>query len=231
VQRVLLIDDDPSVHEVVRAYLERENYLVFSAITGTDGLDLVRFKDPSLVILDLLLPDIRGSEVCARIREESDVPILMLTASGGTEERIAGFAIGADDYLPKPYSPRELVARVRALLRRAGRGDGSARRVMRFDGGDLVIDGVRHEVTAHGRPVPLTPSEHRLLAGLAEYPGRAYSRMELINRLQGHDFAGYERTIDAHVKNLRRKLELDPSRPRFVQTVRGVGYRLGATPG
>jgi DNA-binding response OmpR family regulator len=227
-ERILVIDDDPSVQEVVRAYLEHEGYMVFSAMNGRDGLDLTNFKQPSLIVLDLNLPDVNGDVICSDVRSRSDVPILMLTAAGSSDEKVAGFAVGADDYLVKPFSPRELVARVGALLRRAGDGGQTPLgRKLSFDGGSLVIDTVRHEVEADGTVRDLTPSEYKLLLALAQYPGRVYSRYELINRIQGHDFAGYERTVDAHVKNLRRKVEPTPSQPRYVETVRGVGYRLG----
>jgi DNA-binding response OmpR family regulator len=229
-QRILVIDDDPSVHDIVRAYLEREGFLVYSAMNGRDGLDLTHMRQPSLIVLDLKLPDVEGDKICTDVRQRSDVPILMLTSASSLDERVAGFALGADDYLAKPFSPRELVARVHALLRRAGSGQAPLGRKLTFDDGSLVIDTVRHEVAVDGTVRNLTPSEYKLLSALAQYPGRVYSRYELINRMQGHDFAGYERTVDAHVKNLRRKLERDPASPRFVQTVRGIGYRLGAAP-
>ena len=227
-ERVLLIDDDVAVHEILRTYLEREGYIVYGATNGADGLDISRLKQPALVILDLMLPDITGDEVCAEIRSRSDVPILMLTARSSLEERVEGFAVGADDYLVKPFSPRELVVRVKALLRRSTGGQAPLGQDLSFDNGQLRIDTVRHEVRIGGATREVTPSEYKLLLALAQYPGRAYSRFELINRVQGFDFAGYERTVDAHVKNLRRKLGEDPARPRYIQTVRGVGYRLGA---
>jgi DNA-binding response OmpR family regulator len=227
-ERILVIDDDASVHDVVRAYLERDGYIVYSAMSGQDGLDLTRLKQPSLIVLDLMLPDLGGEQICADVRRRSDVPIIMLTAVGSPEERVAGFALGADDYLVKPFSPRELVARVKALLRRAGGGRAPLGGSLSFDDGALRIDTVRHEVVVNGRLQDLTPTEFNLLLALSQHPGRVYSRLELVNRLQGHDFDGYERTIDAHVKNLRRKVERDPAHPHYVQTVRGVGYRLGA---
>ncbi|MCW2996566.1 MAG: response regulator with CheY-like receiver domain and winged-helix DNA-binding domain [Solirubrobacterales bacterium] len=229
-QRILLVDDDLSVHEVMRAYLEREGFLVYAATNGRDGLDLTHLRQPDLIILDLDLPDVRGDEICRDVRRRSDVPIVMLTAAGSLDERVAGFTLGTDDYVVKPFSPRELVARVHALLRRAGAGHTPLGRTHRFDAGALEIDTVRHEVAVEGTVRDLTPSEYKLLSALAQYPGRVYSRFELINRMQGHDFTGYERTVDAHVKNLRRKVEPDPGSPRYVQTVRGVGYRLGAAP-
>ena len=228
-ERILVIDDDPSVHDVVRAYLERDGYIVYSAMSGKDGLDLTRLKQPSLIVLDLMLPDVGGEQICTDVRRRSDVPILMLTAAGSTEERVSGFALGADDYLVKPFSPRELLARVKALLRRAGDGQAPLGQTLSFDGGRLEIDTVRHEVSVDGEVRELTPSEYKLLLSLAQYPGRVYSRYELINRVQGHDFAGYERTVDAHVKNLRRKIEPDAAHPRWVQTVHGVGYRLATS--
>ena len=230
-ERVLVVDDEPSVQEVARAYLEREGFIVHSAMTGEDALAAIERKPPQLIVLDLMLPGVSGEEIAARVRERSDVPILMLTARAGEEQRLAGFALGADDYLVKPFSPRELVARVKAVLRRAGEGEAPLNALTTFDGGRLRIDELRHEVQLEGRPVDLTPTEFRLLATLAGYPGRVYSRFELINRVQGTDFEGYERTIDAHVKNLRRKLEPDPAEPRYVQTVHGIGYRLGVSRG
>ena len=226
-ERILIVDDEPSIHEVVRAYLERDGFIVYSASDGRQGLELAMSKRPQLVVLDLMLPDVSGEEICRQLRERSDVPILMLTAKTTEDQRVAGLQLGADDYLTKPFSPRELVARVKAILRRAGKGEMPLVEVLHFDAGRLQIDTVRHEVRVGGEPVDLTPSEYKLLLALAQYPGRAYSRFELINRVQGHDFEGYERTIDAHVKNLRHKIEPDPHKPRYVETVQGIGYRLG----
>jgi two-component system, OmpR family, response regulator RegX3 len=228
--RILIIDDERSVHDVARAYLEREGYEVLSAIGGREGLALAQALQPRLVVLDLMLPDLSGEQVCAEMRRESDVAIVMLTAKSTENDRIRGLDLGADDYLVKPFSPRELVARVRALLRRTGErrppaGDPS----LRFDGGRLCLDPERHQAMVDGEPIELTPSEFKLLLALARSPGRVFSRFELVNRVQGHDYDGYERTIDAHVKNLRRKIERDAARPRYVQTVHGVGYRLAET--
>jgi len=227
-ERVLVIDDEPSVHDVARGYLEREGYQVLAAISGRDGLAMARDMRPALIVLDRMLPDLSGEEVCAAVRAESAIPILMLSARAGEDDRVRGLDLGADDYITKPFSPRELVARVRALLRRAERQDAGTGGARSFDGGRLRLDLERHEVTVDDARVNLTPSEWRLLVALAESPGRVYSRFELINRVQGYDYEGYERTIDAHVKNLRRKVEPDPGAPRYVETVHGVGYRLGA---
>lgn len=224
-----MVDDEASVQDVARAYLEREGFIVDVAANGVSALDLIARKSPRLIILDLMLPDVSGEEVARQVRERSDVPILMLTAKASEEQRLAGFHVGADDYLTKPFSPRELVARVKVILRRAGVGDAPLVAELVFDGGRLRIDDTRHEVIVSGDEVPLTPSEYKILLAIAQYPGRAYSRYELINRVQGHDFEGYERTIDAHVKNLRRKIEPDPGSPKYVQTIHGVGYRLGVS--
>ena len=177
-------------------------------------------------MLDLLLPDVPGLDICREIRRRSDVPILMLTANSAEDARVEGLRLGADDYLTKPFSPRELTARVTAIIRRSQGAETPLVEVLSFDDGRLVVDTVLHEVTVDGRPVDLTPKEFRLLAALAQYPGRVYSRVELITRVQGYDYRGYERAMDAHVKNLRKKIESDPRRPRYVETVYGVGYRL-----
>jgi DNA-binding response OmpR family regulator len=199
---------------------------VYVAGTGRDGLALAERSKPGLIVLDLMLPDVSGEDICREIRRRSDVPILMLTAKASEDERVGGLALGADDYLIKPFSPRELVARVRAVLRRTQGTEIPLVEVLSFDGGALEIDTVRREVRRGGEPVELTPNEYRLLVTLARYPGRVYSRFELINHVQGYEFEGYERTIDAHVKNLRKKIEPDPKHPRYVETVFGVGYRL-----
>lgn len=225
-KKVVVIDDEPSVQEVVRGYLERDGYLVYVAGNGSDGLALAERTKPGLIVLDLMLPDVDGEEICRAIRSRSDVPILMLTAKASEDERVSGLALGADDYLTKPFSPRELVARVRAILRRSQGADTPLVETLSFDGGRLEIDTVQHEVRRDGRRVELTPNEYKLLVTLARYPGRVYSRFELINHVQGYDYEGYERTIDAHVKNLRKKIEPDPKRPRYIETVFGVGYRL-----
>ena len=224
-KKVVVVDDDPSVQEVTRAYLERDGYLVYVAGTAGEGLAVAERVKPGLIVLDLMLPDRTGEDVCREIRERSDVPILMLTAKASEDERVAGLALGADDYLTKPFSPRELVARVRAILRRT-QTETPLVEVLSFDEGALEIDTVQHEVRRDGEAIELTPNEYKLLQTLARYPGRVYSRFELINHVQGYEYEGYERTIDAHVKNLRKKIEPDPKHPRYVETVFGTGYRL-----
>jgi DNA-binding response OmpR family regulator len=181
---------------------------------------------PELLVLDLRLPDVRGEEVAVEVRDFSDVPIVMLTAKTAAEDRIRGFESGADDYLTKPFSPRELVLRVQAILRR-GRASDSLTVRPSFGGGELVVDESQREVVVRGEVVNLTPTEWGLLTSLIQSPGRVYSRSELINRVRGYEFEGYERTVDSHVKNLRQKIEHDPHRPKIVRTVLGGGYRLG----
>ena len=225
-KKIVVVDDDLSVQEVVRAYLERDGYLVYVAGTAAEGLAIAERVKPGLLILDLMLPDRSGEDVACEIRQRSDLPILMLTAKASEDERVDGLALGADDYLTKPFSPRELVARVRAILRRTQDTETPLVDVLAFDGGALEIDTVAHEVRRDGEPVELTPNEYKLLQTLARYPSRVYSRFELIHHVQGYEYEGYERTIDAHVKNLRKKIEDDPKQPRYVETVFGVGYRL-----
>ena len=225
-KKIVVIDDELSVQEVVRGYLEKDGYFVYVAGNGQEGLALAERTNPGLIVLDLMLPDVSGEAICREIRSRSDVPILMLTAKAGEDDRVGGLALGADDYLTKPFSPRELVARVRAILRRTQGAETPLVEVLTLDDGGLEIDTVQHEVRQNGTAIDLTPNEYRLLVTLARYPGRVYSRFELINHVQGYDFEGYERTIDAHVKNLRKKIEPDPKNPRYVETVFGVGYRL-----
>ncbi len=224
---VLVVDDEPKIRDVVRTYLEHDGYAVFLAGSGQEALEVAARLGPDLVVLDLMLPDLPGEEVARSLRAVSSVPIIMLTAKASEDDRVAGLRLGADDYLPKPFSPRELAARVEAVLRRAA---GLEAEIASFDGGELRIDKARREVSVRGRSVTLTRSEFDLLATLASRPGRVWSRYELVTRVQGYDYDGYERTINAHVKNLRRKLGDDPRCPRFVATVAGIGYKLDATP-
>jgi DNA-binding response OmpR family regulator len=223
---ILVVEDEPKLRELVRAYLERDGLGVFTTGSGAEAITLAAHGEPALIVLDLGLPDVPGEEVVREIRLASDVPILMLTAKAAEEDRIAGLELGADDYLTKPFSPRELVLRAQAILRR-GRDRGTSPARLAFGDGELLIDEDRRAVVVRGQPVELTPTEWGLLVTLARVPGRVYSRYELINLLRGYEFSGYERTIDSHVKNLRRKIELDRGSPRIVETVLGGGYRLG----
>ena len=227
----MVIDDEQSVRDVVRGYLENDGFVVFTAENGRDGLALAARVRPALIVLDLMLPDVSGEEICREIRTRSDVPILMLTARASEDDRVDGLRLGADDYLTKPFSPRELVARVHAVLRRTQGGEVPLVEVMSFDEGAFEIDTVQHEVRRNGTTVDLTPNEYKLIVTLARFPGRVYTRYELVTHVQGYDFDGDERTIDAHVKNLRKKIEPDPRRPRYVLTVVGSGYRLAKAPG
>ncbi|MDQ6836948.1 MAG: response regulator transcription factor [Actinomycetota bacterium] len=224
---VLVVDDERKIRDVVCSYLERDGYVVFDAETGAEALDAVGRLGPDLVVLDLMLPDLAGEEVARSLRELSKVPIIVVTAKASEDDRIAVLRLGADDYLVKPFSPRELTARVEAVLRRCGPETST---LVSFGGGSLRIDPEGREVRRDGRVVVLTRSEFDLLVTLASRVGRVWSRYELLTRVQGNDYEGYERTIDAHVKNLRRKLDDDPRCPRFVRTVNGVGYQLGVTP-
>jgi two-component system, OmpR family, response regulator RegX3 len=223
-RRILLVEDEKTIRTTVGAYLEREGYWVTPAADGQIALDEFAKHRFDLVVLDLMLPRVSGEDVCRAIRDSSDVPIIMLTAKGEEEDRITGLELGADDYLVKPFSPRELVARVRALLRRAHVESEPQRDRLVFD--DLVIDVAGHKAFLGGEELDLTASEFKLLTTLSRYPGRVYSRMELVEKVLGYDFEGYERTIDSHVKNLRAKLDDDPREPRFIYTVHGVGYRF-----
>jgi len=224
---ILVVDDERKIRDLVRSYLEREGYAVLVADTGQRALDALERARPDLLVLDLMLPDLAGEEIARTVRSHSSVPIIMLTAKAGEDDRVTGLRLGADDYLVKPFSPRELVARVEAVLRRSG---GTAPPTTSYDGGALAIDRDAREVRLAGEPVELTRSEFDLLHALAAHPGRVFSRYELITKVQGYDYEGYERTIDAHVKNLRRKLGEDPKHPRFVHTVTGVGYKFGVKP-
>lgn len=222
--RVLVAEDDRKQADLVRLYLEREGHSVLVVGDGRAALDRSRAYRPDLVVLDVMMPVVDGLDVCRILRAESDVPILLLTARSSEEDLLLGLDIGADDYLTKPYSPRELTARVRALLRRSGRipsGDADVQVV-----GDLRIDAGRFEVRVAGQPVALTAKEFGILQTLAAEPGRVFTRAQIIDRAFGFDHFVEERTVDAHVMNLRRKIEKDPADPRYVQTVYGRGYRM-----
>src|SRR3990172_8584685 len=222
---ILVVDDERKLRDLVRSYLEAEGYVVLLADTGLRALEAVERAHPDLIVLDLMLPDLSGEEVARSVRTHSDVPIIMLTAKAGEDDRVAGLRLGADECLVKLFSPRELVARIEAVLRRAV--GGGAAGPLTFDEGRLQIDPEAHEVRVDGSVVELTRSEFDLLVALATRPGRVYSRYELVARVQGYDYEGYERTIDAHVKNLRRKLGDDPRNPRYLVTVILVNLAFG----
>lgn len=223
--RILLVEDEKNISNVLKAYLQQEGFRVTTAINGLVALTLFKENDYDLVLLDLMLPGLSGEEICKEIRKVSATPIIMLTAKVELDDRIEGLSIGADDYISKPFSPREVVARVKAVLRRTGNETAPLADTITYDNG-LTIDSSRYEVRLHGEIVPLTPTEFKILGALTKYPGRVFSRNQLVEIVQGHDFRGDERVIDAHIKKLRQKLEKVPSNPKIILTVFGVGYKF-----
>jgi DNA-binding response OmpR family regulator len=224
-RRILVVDDDRKTVELVRIYLEKEGYRVLCAYDGPEALELARREKPDLIVLDLMLPGTDGLEVCRILRSESDIPVIMLTARTTEADRLKGLDLGADDYVTKPFSPRELAARVKAVLRRTV-DELLYRGPTQVTYGDLQVNFPRQEVKVGGRVVHLTPTEFRLLATMVREPGRVFSRGQLIERVLGYDFEGTERTIDVHILNLRRKIEANPDRPRYIKTIYGAGYRF-----
>jgi two-component system alkaline phosphatase synthesis response regulator PhoP len=225
-QRVLVVDDDKEIVRIIRAYLEQAGFKVLTAASGETALHAIRSDRPDLVVLDLMLPDRDGWDITRIVRGDpalAHLPIVMLTARVEDSDKIVGLELGADDYIAKPFNPHEVVARVRAVLRRSG-GNFAQARVIQL--GKVLLDVDRHEVQVDGRPVELTPTEFNILQALMENPGHAFTRLELIEKGLGYSYEGMERTLDSHIKNLRKKIELDPSRPTYVKTVFGVGYRL-----
>lgn len=228
VQTVLVVDDDVALREMARFYLEREGYRVVEAANGRDALYVARYEKPDLVLLDLMMPEMGGYDFMRLYRKESDAPVIMLTAKLEESEKVAGLELGADDYVTKPFGVQELIARVRAVLRRTGR-PASLPGVLRS--GDIVLDRAGRTVRVRGRAVELTPSEFELLETFMLSPGRAFARLDLLESVSGDAYEGYERTIDVHIRNLRTKIEAEPSRPRYIQTVYGMGYRFSAEEG
>lgn len=220
---ILVVDDEKQIVEVLSAYLEREDYRVISAYDGRSALDLALNEKPDLILLDLMLPEINGFEICRTVRNNSSVPIIMLTARDDEMDKVLCLEVGADDYITKPFSPREVLARVRAVLRRSSNEPINQDKI-RLD--ELEIDLAKHEVTKAGVPVSLTPTEFKILEAMAKSPGRVFTRLQLIDNAQGYSFEGYERTVDAHIKNLRQKIEENPKNPIYIVTVFGVGYRM-----
>ena len=220
---ILIVEDEIELVKILRSYLEAAGYTVVTASRGDQGLALWEKQHPDLVLLDLNLPGMDGLDVARSIRRKDETPIIMVTARVEETDRLIGLELGADDYLTKPYSPREVVARVRAVLRRAGSAR-TAAAVLRLS--NLTIDLEAHSVERDGARIELTPTEFNLLAAMADQPGRVFNRLQLLEAVQGTAYEGYERTIDAHIKNLRAKLEVDPKEPRYIETVFGVGYRM-----
>ena len=221
-KRVLVVDDDEKTVELVKLYLNRDGYKVDTAHNGLDALELARKNHPDLIVLDLMLPGMDGLEVCRTIRQESDVPIIMLTARSTDQDKLTGLEVGADDYVTKPFSPRELAARVRVVLRRMPGERGPDM----ITHGTLTVDFLKHEVSNDSRIIPLTEIEFKLLGTMIREPGRVFSRAEIIDKALGYGFEGFDRTIDVHILNIRRKMEDDPSRPKYIKTVYGAGYKL-----
>ncbi len=230
--RVLIIEDEKQLARTLRGYLEQAGFEVLVAYDGRTGYFMARQEKPDLIILDLMLPEMDGLDVCRALRRDpdptvADVPIIMLTARVEETDRVLGLELGADDYVTKPFSPRELVARVRALMRRLQPvGTGRTQRTALLRAGDLTLDPVRREVRVQEQLVDLTPTEYEILYLLMSHPGRPFTRSEILDRVQGLAFEGYERSVDVHIKNLRRKLGDDPRHPRYIQTVYGVGYKF-----
>lgn len=223
-ERILIVDDEINLLMVVKDYLLLEGYEVYTAENGKEALELLKEVKPDFIILDLMLPDMSGEDICKRIRSEGATPILMLTAKSSEDDKVEGLYIGADDYMTKPFSPRELVGRVRAILRRT---KGSAvSEILEFNEGDLVIDIPKHLVKKAGADVNLTPNEFKILLTLAQNPRRVFSRGQLTEQAFGFDFEGYDRTVDTHVKNLRQKIEDNLKEPQYVITVYGIGYKF-----
>jgi DNA-binding response OmpR family regulator len=223
---VLLVEDDKKIARVVKVYLEGEGYRVIHVDCGRAAIEAAQKEPPLLVILDLMLPGTSGEEVYQELKAIADIPVIMLTAKSSEEERVAGFALGADDYVVKPFSPRELMYRVKAVLKRAKKQDLAGEASVSFNDGALTVDGHRYEVKKNGAPLNLTPTEFKVLFTLAAHPERVMTRDELVEQALGYQFEGYERSIDAHIKNIRQKIEDDPKSPSFIITIYGVGYKF-----
>ena len=224
---ILIVDDEVKITEVVKSYLENSGYLTACAYDGKNAMSLFEKLSPALIILDLMLPDMSGEDICREIRKKSRVPIIMLTAKVEDADIINGLGIGADDYLTKPFSPRQLVARVEAVLRRVSSEAVPLTNEFSFHDGDLVIDGLRHEIRKNGQFVALTPNEYKILVTMSKYPSKVFTREELIELALGDDYDGFDRVIDTHIKNIRQKLGDDGRTPRYILTVHGTGYRFG----
>lgn len=223
---ILIVEDEKNILDVIKAYLEKESYNVITATDGEKALELFHTRDIHLIILDLMIPKISGEEVCKRIRSASDVPIIMVTAKTDEDYKIEGLHIGADDYVTKPFSPRELVSRVKALLRRAYKGSKPLVQILSFNNGDLIIDIDKMTVRKDNINIPITAIEFKVLLALVSNHSIVLSREQLIDIALGHDYEGYDRTIDTHIKNLRQKIEDDPKNPKYILTVYGSGYKF-----
>lgn len=224
---ILVVDDEPTIVDVISSYLRNQGYSVIESYNGQEALHRFEELHPDLIILDLMLPDVLGEDICRKIRAKSRVPIIMLTAKVEEEDILNGLNLGADDYVTKPFSPRQLVARVEALLRRTSQDLVPLSKVISFGDQDLVIDSLRHEVRKAGQIVNLTPNEYKILMVILKYPQKTFTRSELVSLAFGDDYEGFDRTVDSYIKNLRQKIEDDPKNPRYILTVHGIGYRFG----
>ena len=222
-KKIFVIDDEPQIIKVLQVYLEKAGYQVITAMDGKNVLAIFQREKPDFMILDLNLPNVDGLEICKAVRHDSAIPILMLTARVEETDRLIGLELGADDYVLKPFSPREVVARVRTIFKRTSI---DPIKVDTIQVGDLAIDLEKHTVNIAGKPIELTPTEFEILVTLARHPKRVFTRLQIMEQAQGNAFEGYERTIDAHIKNIRIKLEPNPKKPTYVQTVFGIGYKL-----
>jgi DNA-binding response OmpR family regulator len=223
-KRILVVDDEPKIVDVVKSYLENSGYIVYTAYNGKDAYEIFEKISPSLIVLDLMLPDTTGEEICKAVRKKSNVPIIMLTAKIEEENILKGLEIGADDYVTKPFSPRQLIARVEAVLRRT---EDESVSLISFHDDDLIIDLNNINVKKMGVSVNFTPNEFKILSAMVKYSKKAFTRDELIEIIRGNDFDGFDRVIDTHIKNIRQKIETDVKNPQYIVTVHGVGYRFG----
>ncbi len=226
-KQILVVDDEVNITDVIKSYLENEEFIVYTAHNGKDAINLFDKIGPSLIILDLMLPDISGEQVCNIVRTKSRVPIIMLTAKTCENDMINGFEIGADDYVTKPFSPRQLVARIKANIRRTDDDPVPLSRILSFNDGDLTVNDLNYEVRKKGKVIDLTPIEYDILITLIKYPSKIFTREELVTIVLGGNHEIFDRTVDSHIKNLRRKIEDDPKSPKYISTVHGIGYKFG----
>jgi DNA-binding response OmpR family regulator len=227
---ILVIEDELKIVHIIKAYLEKEGFQVIAVTDGAAGLNAIETRHPDLIILDLMLPLIPGETILTKLRQTSEIPVLILSAKCSEEERIFGLNIGADDYLIKPFSPRELVARVHAHLRRFKAVNAQHSTARSYNQNRLTIDEIKHEVNVGSNPINLTPTEFKIINILSQTPGQVFSRSQLVEQVQGYSFDGYDRTIDSHIKNLRQKIEQNPNEPLYILTVYGIGYKFGGVP-
>lgn len=230
-KKILVVDDEQKIAEVIKSYLEHSGFEVYTAYNGKDAVLMNGKAEPDLIVLDLMLPDISGEEVCKKIRSQSKVPIIMLTAKVEEEDILKGLNIGADDYVTKPFSPKLLIARIIAVLRRTGDEPAYHESSISLNNGEIIIDDIKHEVKKDKTVISLTPNEYKILLTMARYPNKTFTREEIISVALGEDFEGFDRTVDTHIKNIRQKLEDDPKAPKYLLTVHGIGYRLGNSMG